>query len=206
MLARAKLPQYFFAKEPNFLRGAYIDKHFWIARVHPDDRGQVLQPLLDIFLATGDAQVEYRFHRQDGALRWFSSAYSSSKIDDGGWLVTTVSHDISDRKQSAAALRASEEKYRLLLESMDEGFCLIEMIFDGHGKPIDLGPSVGAPAATAVLNAIARRQHQALPFQSLNLGKMGHQGKKPCTMLAMVAVLGTLNVRWQSHPTADHLT
>lgn len=35
------------------------------------------------------------------------------------------------------ALRASEERYRLLFDSIDEGFCVIEMLFDENGQPCD---------------------------------------------------------------------
>ncbi|MBD6614669.1 PAS domain S-box protein [Komarekiella sp. 'clone 1'] len=41
-----------------------------------------------------------------------------------------------DRKRAKAALR-EEEKYRTLFESLDEGFCICEMLFDKNGKPID---------------------------------------------------------------------
>jgi PAS domain S-box-containing protein len=40
-------------------------------------------------------------------------------------------------KLSEAALRVGEERYRTLFESMDDGFCVIEMIFDGEGRPVD---------------------------------------------------------------------
>jgi hypothetical protein len=33
------------------------------------------------------------------------------------------------------ALRERESRYRSLFASIDEGFCVIEMIFDGRGKP-----------------------------------------------------------------------
>jgi len=47
-----------------------------------------------------------------------------------------------DRKEKARAeaikaLRESEERYRTLFNSMDEGFCIIEMIYDEHERPID---------------------------------------------------------------------
>lgn len=36
-----------------------------------------------------------------------------------------------------SSLEASEERYRALFESMDEGFCIIEVLFDEEGQAID---------------------------------------------------------------------
>jgi len=48
-----------------------------------------------------------------------------------------VSERTSDRKQAEARLRESEQKYRSLFESIDQGFCLIEVVFDANDKAID---------------------------------------------------------------------
>ncbi|MBD1906275.1 response regulator [Trichocoleus sp. FACHB-832] len=45
--------------------------------------------------------------------------------------------DINDRKRIEGALRQSEERYRTLFESIDEGFCIIEVLFDANDTPID---------------------------------------------------------------------
>ncbi|MEQ6342460.1 MAG: CHASE3 domain-containing protein [Gammaproteobacteria bacterium] len=40
-------------------------------------------------------------------------------------------------QQANVTLQLSEARYRTLFESIDEGFCIIEMIFDKHDKPVD---------------------------------------------------------------------
>ena len=35
------------------------------------------------------------------------------------------------------SLKLSEEKYRNLFDSIDEGFCIIEMVFDADSRPSD---------------------------------------------------------------------
>lgn len=42
-----------------------------------------------------------------------------------------------ERARSEAALREREEKYRTLIESMDEGFCVLELLVDASGTPVD---------------------------------------------------------------------
>ncbi|MBW4528262.1 MAG: PAS domain S-box protein [Phormidium tanganyikae FI6-MK23] len=42
-----------------------------------------------------------------------------------------------ERDRSSLALRESEEKYRTLFESIDEGFCICELLLDENGTPID---------------------------------------------------------------------
>lgn len=42
-----------------------------------------------------------------------------------------------ERQQTEVALRESEAKYRNLFESLDEGFCVCEMLFDENGEPHD---------------------------------------------------------------------
>jgi PAS domain S-box-containing protein len=48
-----------------------------------------------------------------------------------------LKQEIAERRQAEEAVRESEERYHNLFNTMDEGFCVIEMIFDGEDRPVD---------------------------------------------------------------------
>ena len=51
--------------------------------------------------------------------------------------ISFLKAEIERLKKAEKALRENEEKYRTIFNSMDEAFCIIEMIFDAEGKPVD---------------------------------------------------------------------
>ena len=64
---------------------------------------------------------------------WLTIAVYSTERDH----FTAVFDNITERKDAARVLGASEEKYRLLFESMAEGFALNELLYDDQGRPAD---------------------------------------------------------------------
>jgi PAS domain S-box-containing protein len=63
-----------------------------------------------------------------------------SPINDAGGTVIGVSkiaRDISQRKRIEKQLSESDERYRTLFDSIDQGFCLCEVLFDESGRAID---------------------------------------------------------------------
>ncbi len=64
------------------------------------------------------------------------------------------------------ALRAGEERYRTLFESMDEGFCVVEMIRDAHGKAVDYRFLEINPAfmrQTGLTDALTKTMREMVP-------------------------------------------
>jgi PAS domain S-box-containing protein len=59
--------------------------------------------------------------------------------DDSGQIigVSFVARDITKNKTAVEKLSASEDRYRTLFNSIDQGFCIIEMLFDENEKAID---------------------------------------------------------------------
>jgi len=74
--------------------------------------------------------------------------------------------DVTARKEAEAALRESEARYRALLNSLDEGFCIIEVLFDADGKPVDYQFLETNPAfvrQTGLVDAVGKRMRELAP-------------------------------------------
>lgn len=100
----------------------------------------------DVFPATRGTFLEQEYRRavsQGAAVElenfyipwsiWFSVRLFP--IRGGG--LSIYFRDITEAKRADAALRASEEKYRFLFSSIDEGFAVIKMLWNADGSPAD---------------------------------------------------------------------
>ncbi|HET8872007.1 MAG TPA: PAS domain S-box protein [Aquabacterium sp.] len=139
-----------------------------LERVHPDDREISLQQQRRIASGENDTyQSEYRWKVKSGEYRWFSDRRKLLR-DEQGQPVALVgtSRDITADKENEVALRASEAKYRSLFESIDEGFCIIEMMFDHQNKPIDfrfLETNPTFERQTGLVNVVGKTIREVAP-------------------------------------------
>jgi diguanylate cyclase (GGDEF)-like protein/PAS domain S-box-containing protein len=98
--------------------------------VHPDDRERVRVIAVEN-LKTGQSQLpyEYRFIKKNGETLWALERITS--IDYAGERASMVSFmDITSRKQLEEALKQSEERFRLILEDIQDNYSEVDL----HGS------------------------------------------------------------------------
>ena len=80
--------------------------------------------------------------------------------------ILVVATDITQQVITRKKIEESEQKYRSLFESMNQGFCVLEMIIDENGKPLDyrfLEINPVFERQTGLKNAIGRTALELVP-------------------------------------------
>lgn len=110
------------------------DASLWAQQVHPDDHDRVMTA--DTAAGESDRvqRFEYRMLSRDGREVWVLDELNPTHPDpDQPALLQGILLDITEQKRSEAALRASEEQLRVIIETasyafvgMDEYGCVVE--------------------------------------------------------------------------------
>ena len=137
--------------------------------VHPDDRERVSTHMREDLFFDEACELEFRILRRDGEERWIGHV-CQPVVDAQSRLMgrRTSNRDITDRKQAEDALRCSEERYRGLFETMNEGFSLHEVICNAEGRPCDyrflnVNPAFERQTGLKAENLIGRTVREVLP-------------------------------------------
>ena len=80
--------------------------------------------------------------------------------------VTELKRQERQRERAEAALRASEARYRALFQSLDDGYCLMQMIVDADGETVDyrfLEANVAFAGQTGLVDAVGKRALELVP-------------------------------------------
>lgn len=114
-----------------------------LSLLHPEDQEKV-DAAIKAAVRPDDPvsySVEYRVVQGDGSMHWVQ-AHGKARFEGEGaarravTIVGTVMN-ITEAKAAQEALRANEAKYRSLFNSIDTGFCVLEMVYNERGNAVD---------------------------------------------------------------------
>jgi len=149
--------------------------------VHPDDR-QRLSEASAAGSATGEmVDCEARLRTDDGSYRWIRSLSRPTPVDHGRTRWHIVLIDLTEHRRTIEALRESEERYRVLVESSPVGVLIhrdalflfvnpAALRLLGYEWPEELvGKSIFKIIPVAAQDAVRRRisetSHEQEPFR-----------------------------------------
>jgi PAS domain S-box-containing protein len=104
----------------------------WLTATHPDDSQRSSQIFLDANATRTPFRLEYRLRHADGSYHWAIDAALPRFGADGtflGYIGSVI--DIQDRRHAEEQLTRSEARYRTLFESIESGFCVVEVDLSG---------------------------------------------------------------------------
>ena len=116
-----------------------ILKMTWTEMTHPDDLARDVANFDRVIGGEVDGyRLDKRFIRKDGRIIETTISVKALRDADGAveYFVSLL-EDVTERKRAEEALRESEAKYHMLFDSMDEGYSIIQMLYDADGKPVD---------------------------------------------------------------------
>lgn len=122
-------------------RDAFVDQPFHLLFSDADVKAGIPERELSIATETGRA-LDERWHVKADGSRFYAIGIVTALRDEQGELLgfAKVLRDAADRRalQEAQAAQADiDRRYRTLFNATDEGFSIIELLFDAQNTPLD---------------------------------------------------------------------
>jgi PAS domain S-box-containing protein len=103
------------------------DPFLWIRMVPQEDQDLVRSQASEILAGREPRSIEHRIRRKDGQLRWVSnSLVPNYDVESNLISYDGLIRDITNRKIAEETMRESEERYRHLVETMNEGLAMAD--------------------------------------------------------------------------------
>jgi PAS domain S-box-containing protein len=110
----------------------------YLAALHPDDLAHTTERIEHATTTGAPYDVGYRVRGADGEYRNVIARGRVLRGRDGRpQVLRGIVMDITRQRETEEALRRSEERYRTLFDSVDVGVCVVEMLYDEAGAPVD---------------------------------------------------------------------
>jgi PAS domain S-box-containing protein len=105
------------------------DREFWLKKLHPQDRDWAYKICLDATREKRDHILEYRMVAADGKTVWLRDIVTVVKANSEAAGLRGLMVDITDLKNAEDLLKESAEKYRALVEKVQD--LIVESSSDG---------------------------------------------------------------------------
>ena len=103
---------------------------------------------------------------EEGLVQYILHTAEETGVQPDAVIDETAAAQQQAYRQMQEALARKEESYRLLLDSIDQGFCIFEMIFDESQRPVDyrfLEVNAVFEAQTGLKDAVGKRALALVP-------------------------------------------
>jgi PAS domain S-box-containing protein len=161
------------AAEPMFagVSGGVIGRDFGevLRSMWGSDRAAELETIFRRTLESGQAfhAPEFAERRADRQVtEYYDWRVERIALSDGRFGAVCYFREISEQVLARRAIAESEARYRTLFESIDEGFCILEVIFDDADHPVDFRYVEINPAferQTGMKDALGRTIRELVP-------------------------------------------
>ena len=156
------LGRHYWSEFPQAVGSVAHQHHLRVMREHRPAHFEAVSPILDQWL-----DVSLYPDGSGGRACYFRDISGRKQAEAEGQRLLQEAQAARDAAEgSAAQAAASEARYRTLFDSMDQGFCVMQVIFDADERPVDYRFLEANPTfeqQTGLVDAVGRTAREVVP-------------------------------------------